>query len=46
MKPDDKSNAMYFVESGCLEIYTIGEGNEFIIDRLYRGSCLNYRSFI
>lgn len=46
MKPDDKSETLWFVESGILEIYTMCEGNEFIIDRLYQGSCLNYRSFL
>jgi len=46
MKPDDNSNLMYFVESGVLEIYTILEGNEFVLDRLYKGSCLNHRSFL
>lgn len=34
-----------FVEDGCIEVYTMSDGNEFVIDRLYRGSCLNQRTF-
>ena len=32
---------LIFVEKGCLEIYTITEGNEFILDHLPAGSILN-----
>jgi len=45
LKPDDTYSSLYFVEDGCLEIYTTFEGNEFIIERLYRGSSLNARTF-
>ena len=34
-----------FVESGMIEVYTELEGHEFIIERLYSGSVINYRSF-
>lgn len=45
MKPMDDIDAILFLETGELEVYTeIGEV-EFIIDKLYAGSCLNYRSF-
>lgn len=44
-KPDDKTSSLIFVEDGCLEVYTMSDGNEFILDRLYRGSCLNHRTF-
>jgi len=45
LKPDDTYSSLYFVEDGCLEVYTLFEGNEFIIERLYRGSTLNARTF-
>lgn len=35
-----------FIEHGMAEVYTECEGNEFIIDRLYEGSIINYRTFI
>lgn len=33
------------VEDGAVELYTTFEGNEFIIERIYRGSALNFRAF-
>ena len=36
---------MLFVQYGELEVYTSFEGNRFVIDRLYQGSVINYRSF-
>ena len=30
------------VESGCLELYTYFEGNEFTIVKLYKGSIMNH----
>ena len=33
------------LEFGVLEVFIILEGNEFVIDRLYKGSILNYRTF-
>lgn len=41
----DEIDSILFIYSGELEVYTeLGE-IEFIIDRLYAGSCLNHRSF-
>jgi len=45
LKPDDQANVLYFVEDGAVELYTTFEGNEFILERLYRGSALNFRAF-
>lgn len=45
IKPDDKTDTLHFVEAGILEVYTLFEGNEFVLERLYRGSALNFRSF-
>jgi CRP-like cAMP-binding protein len=45
MREEDNADSMIFVQNGILEMYTTFEGNEFILETLYRGSCLNYRSF-
>ena len=39
------SKSIIMVERGCLEVYAIFEGNEFIFDRLNPGSILNHRGF-
>lgn len=39
------ASSMFFVVSGVVESYTTMEGNEFVLDRLYSGSVINYRSF-
>ena len=46
LKEQDEVKNLMFVENGVAEVYTEFEGNEFIIDRLYRGSIINYRTFI
>jgi CRP-like cAMP-binding protein len=33
------------MEDGVVELYTSFEGNEFVLERLYRGSSMNYRAF-
>ena len=44
---DDTSFMMYIIQSGMVEIYTtMDNGVEFVIERLYRGSVINHRSFI
>ena len=45
LRTEDHANSLLFVEAGVLELYTNFEGNEFIIQRLYRGSALNSRAF-
>lgn len=40
----DKVESIFVVLSGTLEIYSEFEGNEFIIEKLHRGSVLNYRT--
>ena len=37
---------MLFVEYGVLEVYTEFESNEFVIEKLQSGSCINFRSFL
>lgn len=44
-KPDDPITSLSLIEDGCVEVYTNCEGNEFVIERLYRGSIINYRTF-
>jgi CRP-like cAMP-binding protein len=36
---------VYFIEDGAIEFYTKFEGNEFILERLHQGSCINFRAF-
>lgn len=42
---DNICESLIFIEEGCLEVYTHFEANEFILERLYRGSALNYRAY-
>ena len=44
---DEVANVLWLLEGGMVEIYTIMDrGVEFVIERLYRGSIINHRSFI
>jgi CRP-like cAMP-binding protein len=43
LKEGDNVDSIFIVVSGTLEIFTSFEGNDFVIDRLHRGSVLNYR---
>jgi CRP-like cAMP-binding protein len=45
MKPGDDATSLLFLQSGVIEVYTILEGQEFILERLFRGSVINYRTF-
>ncbi len=36
---------MYFIQTGVIDVYQSFENNEFIIEKLYRGSIINYRTF-
>jgi signal-transduction protein with cAMP-binding, CBS, and nucleotidyltransferase domain len=45
LRPDDHANTLLFIEEGLLEIYTKMEGNEFVIEKLYKGSAINFRAF-
>lgn len=50
MKPGDEIEEILIVYSGELEVYTTMSGNEkeedeFVIDKLYSGSVINYRCF-
>src|SRR5688500_18802988 len=44
---DDEADKMYIIQNGMVEIYTAMENSvDFIIERLYRGSVINNRSFL
>jgi CRP-like cAMP-binding protein len=44
-KPEDDVTSVLFIQEGVVELFTYFEGNEFVIERLYRGSVLNFRAF-
>lgn len=45
-KPGDDATEMYFLTDGVIEIYTENdEGHEIILEKLFRGSIINYRTF-
>ena len=46
-KMGDKSQKMYLIQSGCLEIVIDSDKTfTFVIERLYRGSIINQNSFL
>jgi CRP-like cAMP-binding protein len=45
-KENDLAKSLVFIDHGVLEVYTEFEGNEFIIDNLHPGSCINSRAFL
>ena len=43
LKERDPIDRLTIIEFGCLELYTEYEGTEFVLEKLYQGSVLNYR---
>lgn len=44
---DNEADAVFIIQNGMVEIYTTMEGEvDFIIERLYRGSVINHKSFL
>lgn len=41
----DDADELYFLQSGIIEVYTQFENKEFVLERLFRGSIINYRTF-
>ena len=39
------ADELYFLQSGIIEVYTEFEEKEFVIERLFKGSIVNYRTF-
>ena len=42
---DHNADSLLFIEEGILEVYTHFEANEFVLERLYRGSAVNHRAY-
>ena len=42
---EQPADAVYFIETGEIEVYTKFEQNEFILEQLYKGSAINHRAF-
>lgn len=45
-KEKERSNAMFIVKNGIVEILCKIEDMDLVIERLYRGSIINHRSFL
>lgn len=45
-KDQERSNTLFVVKNGILEIISKIEGFQLVIERLYRGSVVNHRSFL
>lgn len=41
----DDANELFFLQSGMIEVYMEFEGKEFVVERLFKGSIVNYRTF-
>ena len=39
------ADTLSFIEDGILEVYTKFENNEFVLERLHKGSAINHRAF-
>ena len=46
LRKNSLADSVIIVENGCVEVVIEFEGNKFVIDRLYRGSIINYRLFL
>lgn len=44
LDPSMKSNTLYFVEDGIVEVVTRFEGSQFVLDQLHKGSAINHRA--
>ena len=42
---ENYAEALLFIEEGSLEVSTKFEGNDFVIEKLFRGSAVNHRAF-
>jgi signal-transduction protein with cAMP-binding, CBS, and nucleotidyltransferase domain len=43
--PGEDASSLFFLQKGIIEVSTRFEGLDFVIERLFRGSVLNYRTF-
>lgn len=45
LEQDSNADSLIFIEDGILEVYITLEGHEFILEKLHRGSVINFRAF-
>lgn len=45
MRPGEIVNFMFYIQSGVVEIFDFFDGNEFVMERLYQGSIVNFSQF-
>lgn len=45
-KINETATRLYAIQSGVVEVTHYAEGESFIIEKLYRGSIINHRSFL
>ena len=43
--PGDSTKSLYFIQEGIVEVYADFDGHHFVIERLHRGSIINYRNW-
>lgn len=46
LRERDRSKYIIFIVSGCVEVRTELDGNQFLLDTLGRGSIIHHRSFM
>ena len=44
-RPGDTATSLFFIQDGIVEVYSDFDGNNFVIERLHRGSIINYRNW-
>jgi CRP-like cAMP-binding protein len=43
--PGDNATSLFFLQDGVIEVYTHSESSEFVLEKLFRGSIINHRTF-
>ena len=44
-RPGDLARDLYFVQDGVIEVYADFDSHNFVVERLFRGSIINYRNW-
>ena len=45
LSPGDIITRLYLLQDGVIEVYIQGENHEFVLEKLFRGSIINHRTF-
>jgi signal-transduction protein with cAMP-binding, CBS, and nucleotidyltransferase domain len=45
LSPGEQTKDLVLLQDGVIEVSTSFEHHDFVLDRLYRGSVLNFRTF-